>query len=294
MAIVTPICQGPEGAPLARSPSPGHSVPPEKGSGAWEYQRANRVVMRRAGATMVAGIVLSAALAWAAVGDGRVPFDRIPPPVQERLRGVMDHAVFQRAVHSLTFRSHEPVFLYFLDHPAFAAAVARALKVAQYRVEPRTDGTYWGDDARGATGIFEVVYADPHKRVVHAQGTYDTKWLPTVYARLVLVLDFEHRHGADGQSRVTSDLKGYLRVDNPFLNVLARLVGPIVGSAVDRKVARTFGIAAKVSEQAYDDPGGFLQVLREAADIDPGHLSALAARLGQAAGSHPDASAGTS
>jgi len=197
-------------------------------------------------------------------------------------------------VHSLTFRSHEPVFLYFLDHPDFAAAVARALKVAQYRVEPRTDGTYWGDDTRGAKGIFEVVYADPHKRVVHAQGTYDTKWLPTVYARLVLVLDFEHRHEADGQSRVTSDLKGYLRVDNPFLNVLARLVGPIVGSAVDRKVARTFGIAAKVSEQAYDDPEGFLQVLREAADIDPGHLSALAARLGQAAGSHPDASPGTS
>ncbi len=291
MLIARPIRQGPERAPPPHSKCARPSASLKDKSGGGEHTRGNRVVMRRTGAAILAGISLGAALAWAAVGDGRVPFDRIPPPVQERLRDVMDHAVFQRAVHDLTFRSREPVLLYFLDNPDFAAAVARALKVAQYRVESRPDGTYWGDDARGARGIFEVVYADPRKRVVHAQGTYDTKWLPTVYARLVLVLEFEHRNGADGQSRVTSDLKGYLRVDNPFLNVLARLVGPIVGSAVDRKMARTFGIAGKVSERAYDDPGGFLQVLRQAPDMDPGHLAALAARLGQAAGGHPDISA---
>ncbi len=282
MSIATPIGQGPHGAPLARTLSTGCSVPLKKGSGDGEHKRGNRAVTGRAGASMIAGIALSVAVAWASVGDGRVPFDRIPPPVQERLRDVIDHAAFQRAVQGLTFRSHEPVFLYFLDHPDFAAAAARALKVAQYRVEQRPGGAYWGDDARGAKGIFEVVYADAHKRVVYAQGTYDTRWLPTIYARIVLILDFEHRHGADGQSRVTGDLTGYLRVDNPFLDVLARLVGPIVGSAVDRKVARTFGIAAKVSERVYADPGGFLQVLRNAPDVDPRHLAALAARLGQA------------
>lgn len=249
------------------------------------------MVTGRGVASMIAGIALGAAVAWAAVGDGRVPFERLSPPVQERLRDVIDYAAFQRAVQGLTFRSHEPVFLYFLDHPDFAAAAARALKVAQYRVEQRSGDTYWGDDARGAKGIFEVVYADPHKRVVYAQGTYETGWLPTIYARIVLVLDFEHHSGPDGQSLVTTDLKGYLRVDNPFLNVLARLVGPIVGSAVDRKVARTFGIAAKVSEQVYSDPQGFLRTLRQAPDIDPRHLAALAARLGQAAGSHQDTSA---
>ncbi len=246
------------------------------------------MVTRRAGVSTVAAIALTVAVAWASVGDGGVPFDRIPHPVQERLRDVIDHAVFQRAVQGLTFRSHESVFLYFLEHPDFAAAVARTLKVAQYRVEQRPGGTYWGDDARGAKGIFEVVYADAHKRVVYAQGTYDTRWLPTIHARLVLILDFEHRNGADGQSRVTSDLTGYLRVDNPFLEVLARLVGPIVGGAVDRKVTRTFGIAARVSERAYDDPMGFLQALRQAPDVDPRHLAELSARMGQADRSHQE------
>jgi hypothetical protein len=245
----------------------------------------------RASGILVAGIALIAAVAWASVGDGNVPFDRIPPPVQARLRDVMDHAVFQRAVQGLTFRSHEPAFLYFLDHPDFGAAAGRALGVARYRVEARSGGTYWGDDTRGAKGVFEVVYADRGKRVVHAQGTYDARWLPTIHARIVLILDFAHRTGPDGESYVTNDVKGYLRVDNPFLDVLARLVGPIVVGAVDRKVARSFGIAAKVSEHAYRDPEGFLGALRKAPEVDRQHLAALAVRLRQAHGNRQTISA---
>lgn len=243
---------------------------------------------RQAVVALVVGLGLCAAVARAAVGDGRVPFDRLPPAQQDRLRDVMDRAVFQRSVQGLSFRSHEPVFLYLVEHPDLATAAARALGVAKYRIESRPDGTYWGDDARGAKGIIEVVYADPYKRVMHAQGTYDTKWLPTIHARIVLILEFEHRNGADGQSRVTNDLTGYLQVDNAFLGALARLVGPIMGTAVDRKVARTFGIAGKVSERAYDDPTGFLQALRNAPDVEPGHLAALAARLSRADADHGD------
>ena len=245
--------------------------------------------MRGAVASVLAGTALIAAVAWGAVGDGRVPFDRLPPPLQERLRDVVDHAAFERGVRDVTFRSREPIFLYFLEHPDFAAAAARALRVANYQVRPQGDGTYWGDDTRGAMGVFEVVYADPHKRVVHAQGTYDTPWLPTIHARIVLVLDFEHWNGADGHAYARSDVMGYLRVDNRFLEALARLVGPIVVGAVDRKVARTAGIAAKVSERAYDDPAGFLEALRKLPEIDRAHLAAVAAHLGQADGSRPAA-----
>jgi hypothetical protein len=224
-------------------------------------------------------MLLIAVAALASVGDGRVPLERMPSPAQERVRDVVEHAVFERAVRGLTFRSHESVFLYFLDHPDFAAAVARTMRVAQYRVEQRSASTYWGDDARGAKGLLEVVYADPRKRVVYAQGTYDTNWLPTIHGRIVLMLEFEHHTKGDGHSYVTNDVKGFLRVDNRFLDALARLVGPIVVGAVDRKVARTAGIAAKVSERAYDDPKGFLQTLQESPEIDRGHLAALTGRL---------------
>jgi hypothetical protein len=103
-----------------------------------------------------------------------------------------------------------------------------------------------------------------------------------------LVLDFAHRTAPDGHSYATTDITGYLRVDNRFLDALARLVGPIVVGAVDRKVARTAGIAAKVSERAYDDPVGFLEALRQVPDLDRSHLDAVADRLGHRDGNRPE------
>jgi len=240
--------------------------------------------MSRAVAAAIVSILLIAALAQGAARDGRIPFERISAPQQARVRDVVEHAVFERGVRDVTFRSREAIFRYFLDHLDFAAAAARALRVANYQVRSRGDGTYWGDDTRGAKGVFETVYADPHKRVVHAQGTYDGRWLPTIHARIVLIVDFEHQHAPDGRSYAKFDVKGYLCVDNRFLDALARLVGPIVVGAVDRKVARTAGVVAKVSERAHDDPAGFLETLRSFPGIAPAHLVAVAALLG-----HPSA-----
>jgi len=286
MAIATSFEQGSRndhhgGAPNLLGPEPF-----AEGPLVGRHTRGAVVRAGRVRAFLLAAASLGVAAAGAAVGDGRVPFDRIAPPTQERLKDVMDGAAFQRTVQGLTFRSREPVFVYLLDHPVFATAVARALRVAEYRAEQLPDGTYWGDDARGAKGIIDIVYADPRKRVIYARGTYDRKWLPTIHARLVLILEFEHTTGADGQPRATNDLTGYLRVDDPILGALARLVGPLVGGAVDRKVARTFGVAGRVSERAYDDPAGFLQALQGHPDVDRRDLAALAARLAQADGTH--------
>jgi hypothetical protein len=105
------------------------------------------------------------------------------------------------------------------------------------------------------------------------------------------MLEFAHQTNSDGHTYVTNDVTGYLRVDNAFLDALARLVGPIVVGAVDRKVARSVGIAAKVSERAYDDPKGFLQALQDSPEIDREHLAALSALLHSPAGNHSGGSA---
>ena len=236
-----------------------------------------------------AWIAVLAAVASGAAAEDCASFDRLPQPAQDRVRDVVDHAVFARAVHGITFRSRERLFLYFLDHLDVAGAAARALKAANYQIRQRSDGTYWGDDTRGAKGTIEVVCTNPGQRVVLTQGTYDNGWFPTIHARIVLVLDFTHRSEANGDTYVIADITGYLRVDNRFLDVLARLVGPIVVGAVDRKVARTTGVAAKVSERAYDDPAGFLEALLALPDFDRSHLAALAACLRRPDANRPEA-----
>ena len=166
--------------------------------------------------------VMATTVASAAAGDGQIPYDRMDPAARARVRDVAERATIARTVRGLTFRSREPVFLYLVEHLDFATAVAGALRATTYRLERRPDGTYWGDDLRGARGLVEVVYADPHMRVVYTQGTYDSRWFTTVYARAVLVFEFAHAPGPDGRTRVTNTVSGFVRVDNSLLGFLAR------------------------------------------------------------------------
>ena len=67
-------------------------------------------------------------------------------------------------------------------------------------------------------------------------------------------------------------VRGYLRIDNATLGVLARIASPIVGPIVDKKVLRTFGAAAKLMEQAYDNPAALYHTLGANREINTSDL----------------------
>jgi hypothetical protein len=66
---------------------------------------------------------------------------------------------------------------------------------------------------------------------------------------------------------VITHVRGYLRIDNATLGVLARIASPIVGPIVDKKVLRTFGAAAQLMGQAYDNPASLYRTLASSPEI---------------------------
>ena len=99
-----------------------------------------------------------------------VPLDRLDDEARRRAEAVLGTSLFSQRVTGLRGRSREPVFRFLLDHPDFAAAVARALRLGKYQVEARDDG-FWGDDSRGARGMIRVLYADEGRRLYHLDGS---------------------------------------------------------------------------------------------------------------------------
>ena len=204
--------------------------------------------------------------------DGLVPFQLLKEEDRQRVREVVEHASLYREVKGVPFKSRKEVYEYFLDHPDFGASVARALGLAKYRVIKEGDGRYFMDDARGAKGHFQVLYTDPKKRVFFAQGTYEKKLVPKIVGRMVIVLEFEHRLDGEGQSYVENRLYGYLRVDNPLLDLLIKVIRPFVGGTLDRKTTRTFRVVQEVSAQAYSDFAAFYRRLEESPEIPKDQL----------------------
>jgi hypothetical protein len=196
-----------------------------------------------------------------------IPWEKLDPASQRRLREVTEKAVFFRDVLEITIRSRQPVFDFLIEHPDFAATAGRILGIVKYRIAKERDGVFRGDDAHGATGTSELMYAERGKRVYLAKGTFVKRFLPTIHGRIVLVMVYEHLTDQTGESRVINHVRGYLRIDNATLGVLARIASPVVGPIVDKKVLRTFGAAAKLMEQAYDNPASLYRTLASSQEI---------------------------
>jgi hypothetical protein len=186
-----------------------------------------------------------------------VPLARLEGDALGRAEGVIGASLFAHRVTGLRARSREPVFRFLLDHPHFAAAVARALRLGRNQVTPQDDG-YWGDDRRGARGKVRVLYADEERRLYHLEGAYDTRGLPTIRGQMLVLLEFRHADAPAGGTEVDASVTGHVRLDTPLVGALAQLAAvvarPAVERAVERKVRRFFGTVARVSRWAYDEP----------------------------------------
>lgn len=202
-----------------------------------------------------------------------VPLADLTGSARARAEAVLAHTIFAQRVSGIRFPSQEAVYRFLLDHPDFAASVARALRLGEYRVTPVEDG-YWGDDNRGATGTIRVVYADEHRRLYHLEGRYQRRLLPTIEGQLLVLLEFRHHADERGGSVVEQSLTGHVRIDTPVVGTVALVMGalsrPLVERTVERKVRHFFGTVARVSRWAYEEPEQIAAALDGHPEIEAG------------------------
>ena len=203
-----------------------------------------------------------------------IPLEALPPEVQRLVNDVAGHAVFSHQVRKITYRSRKEVFRFLTEHPEFAATVARILRVGDYQVTRIAD-SYWGDDSRGAKGLFRVLHVDETRRLYYFEGSYSGRLLPTIHGRVLIVEETQHHLSQDGTSYAETKLTGYLRLDSAVTEFLARITRPIAEAAVERKVRRFFRTVSRMSQYAHDDPEGFYEILAQHPELSEETLTSF-------------------
>lgn len=202
-----------------------------------------------------------------------IPAKDLPEAARIRAEAVLSNELFSQRVSGIRYRSREAVFEFLVDHPDFAASVARALRVGQYRLRPVAEG-YEGDDNRGARGTIRLLYTEPGRRLYHLEGRYDTRGLPTIAGEMLVLLEYHHEADGQGGTQVDSSLSGHLRVDTPVVGalagVLSGLARPLIARAVEQKVRRFFNTVARVSRWAYDEPEQLAAALDGHPEVEQG------------------------
>jgi len=182
------------------------------------------------------------------------PIEKVDPDWACRLQPIISHYTTANKLGPLRTPLPEAVYLYFLDHPPMAAALVNRLGIAPYQSEMRGPGRYWGNDGEGTEGIVELVYQDRTSRVYYLEGSHDSRFLPRITGKAVVLLWMNPVTDSNGVEAMDSTLVSYARLDNRLLAGIVSLFRPFIGSAVTRKLAKGVDTVNRLSHVMRQQP----------------------------------------
>ena len=189
------------------------------------------------------------------------PVEQIEANWACRLQPIINHYTTANKLGPLRTPLPEAVYLYLLDHPPMAATLVNRLGIAPYHSEMRGHGRYWGNDGERTEGIVELVYQDRTSRVYYLEGSHDSRFLPRIKGKAVVLLRMNQVTDSNGTEAMDSTLVSYTRLDNRLLAGIVSLLRPLAGSAVTRKLAKGIDTVNRLSQVMRQEPD---RVLSEA------------------------------
>jgi hypothetical protein len=203
------------------------------------------------------------------------PVERIESTWACRLQPIIGHFTTANKLGPLRTPLPEVVYLYLLDRPPIAAALVSRLGIATYQSEMRGPGRYWGSDGEGTEGIVDLVYQDRTSRIYYLEGSHDSRFLPRITGKAVVLLRMNRVSDPNGIEAMDSTLVSYTRVDNRFLAGIVSLVRPFAGNAVTRKLTKAVDTVNLLSEAMRQQPDRVLSAATQSPGLSIDEIAFL-------------------
>lgn len=145
------------------------------------------------------------------------------------------------------------LYEYLLDRPPLIAALTERLGLGTYQFTARDLNQYWVNDVEGTQGLLTLVYQDPTHRIYHIDGYHEGRIFPMVRAKAAMFMTILPVTTTEGLPAVQTWLMAYTRLDASLLAGLVRLLRPLVGEAVTRKLSRGFDVTNQLGTAIAQD-----------------------------------------
>lgn len=145
------------------------------------------------------------------------------------------------------------LYEYLLDRPPLIAALTERLGLGAYQFTAREMNQFWVNDGEGTQGLLTLVYQDPTHRIYHIDGYHEGQIFPMVRAKAAVFMTILPVTTAEGLPAVQTSLMAYTRLDASLLAGLIRVLRPLVGEAVTRKLSRGFEVTNQLGAAIAQD-----------------------------------------
>lgn len=189
------------------------------------------------------------------------PLERVDPDWACRLQEIIGNYTTANKLGPLRTPLPEAVYVYLLDRPPMTATLVNRLGIVPYQAEMRGPGLYWATDGEGTGGIVQLVYQDRTSRIYYLEGSHNSRFLPDVTGKAVVLLRIHPLSDSDGTEAVESTLVTYTRLNNRLLSGFVSLFRSLVSGMVTRKLTQGVDSVNRLSPMILQQPD---RVLSEA------------------------------
>jgi hypothetical protein len=171
------------------------------------------------------------------------------------------------------------LYSFLVDHPIVTASLVQSLGLASYQFTGRGDHQYWVNDGDGTQALLSLVHQSEGTRIYYLAGYHEGHVFPRVHAKAAVFLRMRPVVTKAGGSAVENTLISYTRLDDPWLAGVVRILRPLIGGAVTRKLSRGFQVTTQLGTLIADDPDRVTQQADALLQMDPAAMRTLAALL---------------
>jgi hypothetical protein len=165
---------------------------------------------------------------------------------------------------------------FFLDHPVLTAGLANRLELGPFQAQSQGPGRFWVNDGDGTQGHVTLLQQSESARIYYMEGFHEGRIFPKVNAKAVVFLRLQP---AKGGEEVDNTIVSYVRLESRMLSAMVRMLRPLLGDAIIRKLARGFDATNRLSQILALDASRVLSAAETLPGLDPVEVEALRAAV---------------
>ncbi|MBH0179267.1 MAG: hypothetical protein HP491_15760 [Nitrospira sp.] len=166
------------------------------------------------------------------------PVEQVDPEWACRLQSIIGNYTTVNTVGPIRAALSESMYEYLLDHPPVATVLIDRLELGLYKSKERGPDRFWGSDGEGTQGIVQLIYKDRTSRLYYLEGSHNSRLLPDVTGKAVVLLRMKSVMESNGVETMDSTVVSYTKLDNRILSGVVSLLRPLIGGVVTGKLRK--------------------------------------------------------
>jgi len=186
-------------------------------------------------------------------GGALFPVDKLDAPARCRIGAVVHGYTTAGLIGPVQSPVTPELYEYLLDRPPLIASLTDRLGLGSYQFTARGLNQYWVNDGEGTQGLLTLVFQDSTHRIYHIDGFHEGQVFPMVRAKAAVFMHITPATTPDGYAVVQTSLMAYTKLEDSILAGLVRILRPLIGEAVTRKLSRGFDVTNQLGAAIAQD-----------------------------------------